>query len=142
MNSPDPLRITPFARAAATKVSDVQRAGRCSQTCGLEGCVCSRSPPSSRRAIAWRAATSWRFHSAMRAAVPSSIQPQRRSAPIGDGMIIVAQIAPVIFSSTAGGATAQPTRSPGKRLFERLVRKIVRSGMSEMSGGRSRAWNP
>ena len=92
-NSPEALRMTPRARACATNASDDHRCGRCSQRCGLEGCVCRRSPSSRRRAIAWRAAVSCRFHSAMRAAVPSSIQPQSRSAPIGDGMIIVAQIA-------------------------------------------------
>ena len=36
-----------------------------------------------------------------------------------------------------GGATAHPSRKPGKRLFDRLVTKTVRCGMSRASGHRS-----
>ena len=68
-----------------------------------------------------RAAPSCRFQSAMRAAVPSSIHPLSRSAPIGDVLIIVVHTAPATFSRNDGGATTDPSRSPGNRLFDKLV---------------------
>ncbi|MNC89602.1 hypothetical protein D3C83_55640 [compost metagenome] len=73
----------------------------------------------------------------MRAAVPSSIQPLSRSAPIGDAMIIVDQTTATIFSSSGGGATTHPRRMPGNRLFDRLVTKMVRPGIVAASGARS-----
>ena len=92
----------------------------------------------------WPAARrpSCRFQSAIRAAVPSSIQPLSRSAPIGDALIIVAHTAPAIFSSIAGGATTQPSRRPGNRLFDRLVTNTVRCGISGASGVRLRRQEP
>jgi len=62
----------------------------------------------------------------MRAAVPSSIHPLNRSAPIDEVVIIVAHTALTIFSMMPGGATAQPSRIPGNRLFDMLVTNTVR----------------
>jgi len=45
---------------------------------------------------------------------------------IGGTQIVVVQTAAFSFSSIGGGATAQPRRIPGKRLFDTLVTKIVR----------------
>jgi len=110
--------------------------------CGLFGCVCMRSSRRSLIAILCRAAISCRFQSTMRVAVPSSIQPVSRSAPIGEAMIIVDQTTCATFSSSTGGATAHPSLMPGNRLFERLVTKMVCSGMSVASGVRSGDRNP
>ena len=59
------------------------------------------------------------------------------SAPIGELLTIVAQSAEVIGSSSAAGGTTQPTRNPGKRLFDKLVMNTVWSGRIVASGSRS-----
>ena len=103
--------------------------GRCSQICGLvrmrlhplavaAAAAPSSAAPRSRGASTRRCARRCRPRSSRSAG-------RRRSAT---RMIIVVQTAPVTLSSIAGGATTQPSRIPGNRLFDRLVTKIVRSG--------------
>src|SRR5687767_15488804 len=57
-------------------------------------------------------------------------------------MIIVVQKAPATFSRMSGGAATQPRRIPGKRLFDKLVTKTVRCGISAASGAFSGERNP
>ena len=78
--------------------------------------------PSACRASCCRARTSCRFHVITRAAVPSSMAVHTAAVSNGVAITVVAKMAPVTRSVHPGGVRSNPTRRPGARLFDMLVR--------------------